>query len=453
MAQDHLQRKLGLFPATNIVVANMIGAGIFTTTGLLMAGLNNPLLMLSLWVVGGVIALCGALSYGELGAAMPGAGGEYLFLSRLYHPMLGFLSGWVSFIVGFSAPIAASAMGFSEYFCRALPIIPGWFESYGIMSPAATKTFLSVTVILIFSFIHYRGIKSGALIQNILTVLKVALIVFLLLAGFLSGKGDLSNFASGGGVSQGLAGWKTIGLSLMWIMFAYSGWNASTYLGSEIRDPVKTLPRSLIYGTGIVMFLYLSINILYVYAIKSPEMKGVISIGGLAMGKLFGPSADTLFSLLISFALFSSLSAFIIIGPRVYYSMARDGLFFKSIARIHPRFEVPSNAIILQGMIAVVLALSGTFEQVLTYMGFALGIFPILTVFGVIKLRRDNPSALRLPGYPFTQILYITAGILILGLSFLERPFESGIASLTVLVGIPAYYIFKRNSGPKSETD
>ncbi|MCX6256115.1 MAG: amino acid permease [Bacteroidia bacterium] len=449
MAEDNLQRKLGLFPASNIVIANMIGAGIFTTSGLLMAGLDNPLLMLALWVIGGIIALCGALSYGELGAAMPGAGGEYLFLSRLYHPIFGFLSGWVSFIVGFSAPIAASAMGFSEYFCRALPVIPCWFESSGIMDPAATKLFLSVSVILIFTFIHYHGIKSGALIQNILTLLKVALIVFLLLAGFLSGKGDISNFSSGGGVSSGLAGWKTIGLSLMWIMFAYSGWNASTYLGAEIKNPSKILPRSLIIGTGIVILLYLGINVLYVYGINPHDMKGVISVGGLAMGNLFGPSADTLFSLLISFALFSSLSAFIIIGPRVYYSMAKDGLFFKSVARIHPRFHVPSNSIVLQCMIAIILALSGTFDQVLTYMGFALGIFPILTVTGVIKLRKDNPSALRLAGFPFTQLLYITTGVLILVLSFLERPVESAIASITVLVGIPVYYIFKKSRADK----
>ena len=445
MVENMLQRKLGLFPATNIVVANMIGAGIFTTSGLLMAGLNNPLLMLALWIVGGIIALCGALSYGELGASMPGAGGEYHFLSKLYNPLFGFLSGWVSFIVGFSAPIAASAMGFSEYFCRALPAIPFWLQSNGIMNPAVTKSFLSVSVIMIFTFIHYRGIKSGALIQNILTILKVALIVFLLLAGFLSGKGDMNNFISEGGVSSGLTGWKTIGLSLMWIMFAYSGWNASTYLGAEIKNPLKILPRSLIYGTGIVMFLYLSINILYIYGIKPEEMKGVISVGGLVMGNLFGPSADTLFSLLIAFALFSSLSAFIIIGPRVYYSMAKDGLFFKSVAKIHPKFQVPSNSIILQCLIAVILALSGTFEQVLTYMGFALGIFPILTVLGVFRLRKDNPSALRMAGFPYTQILYVSTGILILVLAFLERPIESSIASLTVLVGIPAYYLFKRN--------
>ncbi|OFY61554.1 MAG: hypothetical protein A2V64_06750 [Bacteroidetes bacterium RBG_13_43_22] len=434
MAEENLQRKLGLFPATNIVIANMIGAGIFTTSGLLMSGLNDPLLMLALWAAGGIIALCGALSYGELGAAMPGAGGEYLFLSKLFHPLFGFLSGWVSFIVGFSAPIAASAMGFSEYFIRAFPGFP------------VPHKLLSVTVILIFTFIHYRGIKTGARIQNALTVLKVLLIGVLIFAGLMSGKGDIANFSRQNISGGGFAGWKTIGLSLMWIMFAYSGWNASTYLGAEIKDPLKTLPRSLIYGTGIVILIYLALNILYVYGINPEEMKGVISVGGLAMGNLFGKSAEVLFSLLISFALFSSLSAFIILGPRVYYSMAKDGLFFKSVAKIHPGFGVPSNSILLQALIAIILVLSGSFEQVLTYMGFALGIFPILTVIGVWKLRKDNPGALRIKGFPVTQIIYVAAGIVILVLSFLERPLESSIALLTVLVGIPAYLIFRNIS-------
>ncbi|HBC77771.1 MAG TPA: amino acid permease, partial [Bacteroidales bacterium] len=186
MTEEKLERKLGLFPATNIVVANMIGAGIFTTSGLLMAGLNNPVLLIILWAAGGLIALCGALSYGELGAAMPGAGGEYLFLSKLYSPIFGFLSGWVSFIVGFSAPIAASALGFSEYFTRAVPGLENWLQNNGIMGPVLTGKILAVSVILIFTFIHYRGIKYGARIQNALTLLKILLIVILLIAGFSS---------------------------------------------------------------------------------------------------------------------------------------------------------------------------------------------------------------------------------------------------------------------------
>jgi APA family basic amino acid/polyamine antiporter len=450
MSEEKLERKLGLFPATNIVVANMIGAGIFTTSGLLMTGLNDPLLMLALWVVGGIIALCGALSYGELGAAMPGAGGEYLFLSKLYSPLYGFLSGWVSFMVGFSAPIAASALGFSEYFMRALPGISQWAETTGFISPAMTGKLLAISVILVFTFIHYRGIKYGARIQNVLTVLKVALILLLVVAGFMSGKGDLSNFTAGDKAPSGLAGMKTIGLSLMWIMFAYSGWNASTYLGAEIKNPSRTLPRSLIMGTLIVMILYLGVNLLYVYGIKPNEMKDVISVGGLAMGNLFGRSADILFSLLIGFALFSSLSAFLIIGPRVYYSMAKDGLFFRSVAKIHSKFLVPSNSILLQCLIAVILVFSGTFEQVLTYMGFALGIFPLLSVAGIWILRRRNPSAMRIKGFPFTQVIYMAAGIMILVLSFMERPMESSVALLTVAIGIPAYFIFKKTNGKES---
>ena len=446
MAEEKLERKLGLFPATNIVVANMIGAGIFTTSGLLMSGLNNPVLMLVLWAAGGIIALCGALSYGELGAAMPGAGGEYLFLSKLYHPVFGFLSGWVSFIVGFSAPIAASALGFSEYFTRAVPGLSASLQNTGMIGPDLTKKVLAVSVILIFTFIHYRGIKYGARIQNALTLLKILLIVILLTAGFSSGRGDFSNFTQGGSIPSGLAGWKTIGLSLMWIMFAYSGWNASTYLGAEIKNPARNLPGSLIYGTAIVMILYLALNILYVYGINPEKMKGVISVGGLAMGSLFGKPAEVLFSILISFALFSSLSAFIIIGPRVYYSMAKDGLFFRSAAKIHKKFQVPSNSILLQCLIALILVLSGTFEQVLTYMGFALGIFPVMTVIGIWRLRKKDPEAMRIKGFPVTQIIYATAGVLILFLSFLERPIESSIALLTVFVGIPFYFIFKKSS-------
>ena len=434
MPDTKLKRKLGLFPAANIVVANIIGAGIFTTSGLLIAELKSPLLMLFLWVAGGFIALCGAISYGELGAAMPASGGEYLFLSRLYHPLIGFLSGWVSITVGFSAPIAASAIGFSEYFSRAIPAF----------ASVPSQKLLSIAVIVLFTAIHFRGVEFGSKVQNYLTILKVLLIVGLITAGFLAGDGEVGNLSGGSSLNADFGGWKTIGLSLMWIMFAYSGWNASTYIGSEIKNPSRNLPGSLIIGTGLVILLYLGLNILFIYAIPAAEMEGVISVGGLAMSNLFGPSADVVFSLLIAFALFSSLSAFMIIGPRVYYSMAEDGLLFKSVAKIHPRFGVPSTAILLRGLIAIVLTLSGTFEQILTYMGFSLGIFPLLSVIGVIKLRLAGKSPLQLPGYPFIQLIFVAVSIFILILALLERPMESSIAILTVLAGIPVYFFFRR---------
>ena len=443
--ENGLERKLGLFPVTNIVIANMIGAGIFTTSGLLMTGLREPLLMLGLWAVGGVIALCGALAYGELGAAIPRAGGEYAFLSRLFHPLFGFLSGWVSFFAGFSAPIAASAIGFSEYLTRAFPGLLSLGQPEGSAEGTIVKKTLSILAILVFTLIHARGIEVGARVQNFLTLLKVLLIVGLIVLGFSLGRGDLGNFFRGGGFSFNFGGFKTIGLSLMWIMFAYSGWNASAYIGSEIKNPRRNLPRSLILGTGIVLVLYILMNVFYVYAVPPDKMAGVISIGGLAVGNLFGPSFESALSVLIAVALFSSLSAFIILGPRVYYAMACDRCFFPFAAVVHPRYKVPSQSILLQGLIAAVLVLFGTFDQILTYMGFSLGLFPILSIIGVFKLRREGGSDYRMPGFPVIPLIYILAGSAILVLGFLERPVESSIALGMALIGIPFFFVFRRS--------
>lgn len=451
--ESGLERKLGLFPVTNIVIANMIGAGIFTTSGLLMADLYNPLLMILLWIGGGIIALCGALCYSELGAAIPYAGGEYIYLSRLFNPLSGFLSGWVSFFVGFSAPIAASAIGFTEYLTRAFPQILSWGIFDTSLEAVILKKFYSIIVIVVFTLIHLRGIVFGSRVQNFLTLLKAALIVGLILIGFSLGNGSLDHFSQGREFSFDFGGWKTIGLSLMWIMFAYSGWNASAYIGSEIKKPKKNLPLSLILGTGIVILLYFGLNLLYVYAASPENMSGVISIGGLAAANLFGKSFESLFSILISFALFSSLSAFIILGPRVYYSMAKDGYFFRFASKVHSVYRVPSKSIILQCVIAVIIVISGTFDQILTYMGFSLGIFPILAVIGVFKLRRLKKSEYKMPGYPLVPVIYILTGLSILVLGFLERPVPSSIAILTVAAGIPAYFIFKKRKKKVSKQE
>ncbi len=443
-SENGLQRKLGLFPVTNIVIANMIGAGIFTTSGLLMGDLHNPSILMVLWIVGGIIALCGALCYSELGAAIPKAGGEYIYLSKLFHPLFGFLSGWVSFFVGFSAPIAASAIGFSEYLSRAFPQILNLGVFDVSVEEVILKKFYAILLIVLFTMIHLRGIVFGSKVQNYLTLMKIGLIVALIFIGFSFGKGSFSHFAQGGDFSFNFGGLKVMGLSLMWIMFSYSGWNASAYIGSEIKDPKKNFPRSLILGTGIVILLYFGLNLLYVYAIPPNDMKGVISIGGLAAGNLFGKSFESLFSALISFALFSSLSAFIILGPRVYFSMAKDGYFFKFASKVNNTHRAPSKSIILQCIIAVIIVLSGTLDQIFTYMGFSLGIFPILAVIGIFKLRRLKKSEYKMPGFPVIPVIYILAGVTILVLGFLEQPVPSSIAILTVVVGIPAYFWFKK---------
>jgi basic amino acid/polyamine antiporter, APA family len=444
-SQQNLSRRLGFFPVYNIVVANIIGAGIFTTSGLLMGSLGNVTVMISLWVLGGIIALCGALSYSELGAAMPKAGGEYIFLSNLFHPSVGFLSGWVSFIAGFSAPIAASAIGFSEYFYRAYPQIAEIPLFGEWLTPEGIKKVLAVAVILLFTGIHTRGLSLGAKIQNILTILKIGLLVALIVAGFTLGKGDWANFTQHQPFDFNLTGWKTAGLSLLWIMFAYSGWNAATYIGSEVKNPGRNIPRALIYGTLSVMIIYFLLNIFFVYAVSPADMQGVVSIGGLAVGNAFGSRADTVVSLLISFALFSSLSAYLILGPRVYYAMSKDGFFFKSISKVATKSKVPVRAILLQAALSLVMVVSGTFDQILTYMGFALGIFPILAVLGVFRLRKRSKDHLRMPGFPVAQIVFLLASGGMLLLSFFERPVESGIALGTVLIGFPAYWYFWKN--------
>jgi APA family basic amino acid/polyamine antiporter len=430
---------LGLFSVTNIVIANMIGAGIFTTSGLLLADLKSPILMLVLWLFGGLVAIAGAMCYGEVGATIPKAGGEYAFLSELYNPLMGFLSGWISFFVGFSAPIAASSIGFSEYLYRASPEI---FEWWGF-ELSITKKIFSILIVLVFTMVHLQGIKFGAKVQDYLTVLKISLLAGLVFVGFLFGTGDMNNFIIEEPVVLDFGGWKSIALALMWISFSFSGWNASTYIGSEIKNPKRNLPWSLFIGTGVVILLYLSLNILFVYAIKPSEMEGVIAIGGLAMSKMFGISADQIMSLLISFALFSSISAFIILGPRVYYAMATEGYFFKFAARVSSTYKVPTYSILFQAAIAIVLIMIGSLDQIFTYMGFALSIFPILVAYSIFKLRRTNRSKLILPGYPWIPAFFILVGLVLHILALIERPLESVIAILTVLLGVPAFYLFK----------
>jgi APA family basic amino acid/polyamine antiporter len=318
------------------------------------------------------------------------------------------------------------------------------------MEATVMKKLYAILLIAAFTFLHTRGLEAGARVQNALTGLKILLIVGLVAAGFAVGKGSLAHLTAAAPFRLDFGGWKTLGLSLMWIMFAYSGWNASAYVGSEIKDPSRNLPRSLLLGTGVVMLLYAALNLFYIYAIPPAQMEGVISVGGLAAGNLFGKSAETVLSVLISFALFSSLSAYLILGPRVYYSMARDGIFFKSIAYVDPKCCVPTRSIVLQGAIATVMVFFGTFDQLLTYMGFSLGIFPLLAVLGVFKLRRTGRTVVKLPGYPVAPAIYILIGVTILVLAFLERPVESLVAVATALAGIPVYLFFKRSAGKRS---
>lgn len=436
-----LQRQLGAGTATGVVVANIIGTGIFTTTGLLLARLESGGMVLLCWLLGGLIALCGALCYAELGTMMPSAGGEYIYLRKIYGPLPAFLSGWISFFVGFSAPIAASAMAFSFYLSAA-GVLPE--------SVWAGKA-VSAGIVVVLGAFHYAGTRTGAYVQNALTMLKLVLLGGLLLAGFSAGKGnaDFLKLSSAQFGEFWISGrWDQMGISLLWVMFAYSGWNASTYLGGEVERPEKTLPRSLFWGTLVVMVIYLLLNGLFFYAAPVESLTGEVAVGSVAARHLFGEQAGGRVSLLISLALLSSLSAYILVGPRVYYAMARDGLFFRFAARIHPRFHTPAYSILIQSACAVLMILTGTFSDLLTYIGFSLGFSPWLTVAGVLLLRRREPEAerpYRVWGYPLVPVFYLTASSWILVVAFLNNPWPSTAAIATVLAGIPVYkYYFDR---------
>lgn len=446
-----LARRLGLFAVVSIIVADMVGTGIFTTSGLLMENLNNPVLMVGLWGVGGIIAISGALCYAELSTAMPYAGGEYLYLSKLFHPIPGFLSGWISFIVGFSAPVAATSIAVSEYTIEAFPVIKNFSDINGISGELIFRKSLAIFVIMLFAIIHMRGVVFGTKVHNGFTLLKIFLIVGLIVVGFSFGDGDISNFKASTKSEADSGGFKIVGLSVMWIIFAYSGWNAASYIGSEVKNPNRNLPRSLIAGTLIVIILYILLNILFVYALPPGEMEGVVSVGGRAASKLFGSSFGTVFSLLVAIGLLSTISSLIILGPRIYYAMAKEGHFFPFAAKVHSKTGTPNWSIVIQVVVAIIIVLSGTFDDILTYMGFSLGIFPILAVLGIFKLRKQKLKNYKVPLYPILPAFFIIINILIIVLGFAERPGASSIALLTVLAGIPLYYVFKKTVRQKEK--
>jgi APA family basic amino acid/polyamine antiporter len=440
--QNELVRKLGWISVVAIIVADMVGTGIFTTSGLVMENISSPKLLIVLWAVAGVIALTGALSYAELSTAMPYAGGEYLYLTRLFHPSLGFLSGWISFIVGFSAPLAAVAIGMSEYLLEAFPALSISDPLFGFSGKLIIKKGIAVFVIVVFTFLHLRGLKSGTKIHNLLTLLKVLLILGLIVLGFSIGSGSFEHLEHSGNTVFNLKELKDAGLSVVWVMFAYTGWNAAAYIGSEVKDPAKNLPKALLTGTGIVVLIYVLLNVVFVYALSPSEMEGVISIGGLAVKALFGEVYGQVFSLIIAIILISTVSSLIIIGPRVYYAMSQNGHFFKFAARVN-RKGVPALSIISQGIVAIVIALVGAFDQILTYMGLTLSIFPILAVLGVFKLRKQNLSVYRAPLHPLIPGFFIVTNLLIVVLVFAERPVESLFAVGTIVIGIPLYLFFR----------
>ncbi|MFO7986145.1 MAG: amino acid permease [Desulfatiglandaceae bacterium] len=444
-----LKRKLGLGSATILVLANMVGTGIFTTSGFIMESVGNPMAMLVCWFAGGILALCGALCYGELGAMFPQAGGEYVFLRESFGRLMGFLSGWISLIVGFSAPIAASAVAFATYFYRifpeAWPVSPdtSFFEAgFFSISPI---TLLATGIILVFSLVHCYSLVFGSRIQNLLTAVKIAIILIFSITGLMLGKGSAGHF--GQPMAPGLLVSGGFATSLIFVSFAYSGWNAAAYLGAEIKNPGKNIPSALIGGTLVVMAMYLLLNVVFIYALGVDGMRGVMEVGAASAAALFGTGMEQAFSAAITFCLLSVISAMIMAGPRVYYAMAADHLFFEPLKRIRKPHGTPVFSILLQAGIAIVMVLTTSFDKLLLYIGFTLALAAMFTVLGMMVLRRKGfhlKSPYKTFGYPVTPVLFILFNLWIILFCIKENPVTFLYGAGTIAAGVLAFFCFDR---------
>lgn len=437
-----LPRALGPLDGAAIVVSNVIGVGIFTVPGIVAQMVAHPLAMLGAWLVGGVLAFAGASAYSELAAMRPRAGGEYVYLRAGFGPLAAFLTGWTSFLAGFSGAIAAGAVGFAEYLGRFVPAaadaeplvrIPlGWFALE--ISPRAV---VAISVIFAISAVHVRGLGPGRLLQNTLAVLKVLALLVLIGLGFALGNGSFAHFRLTAPVQP--AGWL---LALIPVMFTYSGWNAATYLAEEVREPARNVPHALALGTGVVVALYLLLNLLYLYALPGPELAGVVRTGDAAAEALFGARGAALITPLILVGLAGGISAMVLAGPRVYFAMARDGLFLPAAVRIHPRHRTPAAAIVAQALWSAGLVLSGTFDQLLTYTGFAVVLFSGLAVAALFLLRRRAPAApeaYRSWGYPVLPAVFVLASLAMVVNAIRESPGPSLTGLALMAAGIPVY--------------
>lgn len=448
-----LERRIGFVSATVIVIANMVGTGIFTTSGYMLQEIGHPVGVFLAWGAAGLLALSGALCYGELGAMYPRAGGEYVFLKECFGPLPAFLSGWVSLIVGFSAPIAAASVAFAVYLIRAIGLLNnGLPDGFSFSLPFLTfspVTVIAVCVIFSLTAVHYLSLFLGTWVQGILTGLKIGVMVLIISAAMFYGESvqnDLYRLSGGWDLvfSQGFA------ISLIYASFAYSGWNASAYMGAEIKDPARSIPLSLLCGTGVVVVLYLLMNLAYVRVLPQSEMSGVLEVTGAAAARIFGPSVSGVVNGSIALSILSVISVMIMTGPRVYFAMARDGLFFKVFGKIRESGKTPGYAVLLQAGIAASMVLTASFEALMVYVGFTLGIFTTLTVIGMVNLRRRAPDHAR-PykafGYPLTPAVFVCGNLWITGYAIVTRPVVSLFGLGTILAGLILYRWFAWRSG------
>jgi len=445
-------QSLGLFSATMLVVGNTIGVGIFTTSGIVADAVPSPGWLLAVWILGGLLSLAGALTWAELGAMFPQAGGEYVYLREAFGPFWGFLCGWSIFIANFSGSIAVLAIALAGSLTYVLGLeslkVPLWIITVGgFLLPVSWTQLLAIFLVWVVSLINYCGLRFGSGTQNVLSLSKLVAIVALLLAGFWRGSGDWSHFSPPFLWAPPREFLSAVGVALIPVSFAYTGWNAAAYIASEVRHPEKTLPRALLAGTLITIAVYLLLNMLYVYAVPLTALRGVVQVGELTAATLFGAKAAWVIALLIALSVASAFNVMILTGGWIYFAMAKDGVFFQSAAQLHPRFHVPGQALLLQAVWTSVLILSGTFEQLLTYATVVLVGFSALTVGALFILRRQRPELprpYRVWGYPWLPAFYVVGSVGIVLNALWERPLECFLGLFLCAAGVPVYYWWQR---------
>ena len=444
-----LDRQLGLFDSTMMVVGIVIGSGIFMTTGLMADALPSASLILIVWLLGGLQMLAGALTYAELGAAMPKAGGQYVYLREAYGSLPAFLFGWVAFIAYLTGTNAAIAVAVAEHLGSFYPSISthNIVIDFDYFSISGGQIF-AISLILILSFINYLGILFGKWIQNVFTILKIGSILFFALAGLFISTGNHIDFSinptsmSIGSILTGM------GIALVAVTWTVGGWEYVTFAAGEIKNPKKNLPLALIIGTVVIFVLYIIINIAYLKVLPMDSLIGEIKVGEATAKSLYGPGIAGAFVVVVIISMFGSLNGNILVGPRISYAMAKDELFFSKAADVHPKFHTPGNAIMIQGFWAAVLVLSGTFEEIITlvvFVNFMMWIAASSTVFVLRKKQPELERPYKVWGYPYVPAFFIIFSSAIMINTFFESPQQSLMGIGLTLLGIPAYLYWKKN--------
>lgn len=449
-----LERRLGPFDAAAIILSNVIGGGIFFVP-ILVAGLvPSAIGMLGVWTLGGLLAFAGALAYAELAALRPRSGGEYVYLREAFGPVAAFLTGWTSFVAGFSGAIAASALFLADAIGRFVPAAADRTPLLTVPLPFVpltvnNQTIVALVAIAALSYIHMRGLGPGRVVHNLLAGLKVSGILIFIALGLALGAGSVGNLSSSHEVGAPATGWL---LALIPVMFSYSGWNAAAYVAEEIRNPGRNVPIALGLGTAAVVAIYVLLNVVYLYAMPLADL-AVVADGRLTdtvAERLFGFVAGNIIAIFTIVSVAASISAMVLAGPRVYFAMARDGAFLPSVAQVHPTYRTPARAIWAQAGWSAILVLSSTLSDLVNYTGFAIVLFSGIAVASLFVLRWRDPGAerpFRAWGYPLAPGLFVAASAAMIVHRVVTEPTQTFYGLIIIGLGAPLYYLFARRNG------